>query len=54
MKDLRQRMIADMKLMGLTSGTQGTYLEAIKALAKHYNRRPDEINEPLSVNPSAH
>ena len=45
MKDLRQRMIADMKLRGLTSGTQGTYLEAVKALAKHYNRRPDEINE---------
>jgi len=34
-----------MKLSGLTSGAQGTYLEAVKALLKHYNRRPDEINE---------
>jgi len=34
-----------MKLRGLTSGAQGTYLEAVKALATHCNRRPDEINE---------
>jgi len=43
MKDLRQRMIEDMELRGLASGTQARYLESITALAKHYNRRPDEI-----------
>ncbi len=43
MKDIRQRMIEDMKLRGLTPGTQATYLEAVKVLAKHYNRRLNEI-----------
>lgn len=45
MKDIRQRMIEDMKLRGLAPGTQATYLEAIKALARHYHRRPDEITQ---------
>ena len=45
MKNLRQRMIEDMKLRGLAPGTQATYLEAIKALARHYHRRPDEITQ---------
>jgi hypothetical protein len=40
MKNLRQRMIEDMKLRGLAPGTQATYLEAIKALSRHYHRRP--------------
>jgi len=31
-------MIEDMKLRGLTPGTQATYLEAVKVLARHYNR----------------
>ncbi len=39
MKNLRQRMIEDMKLRGLTPGTQATYLEAIEALARHYHRQ---------------
>ncbi len=43
MEDIRQRMIGDMKLRGLTESTQATYLEAVKVLAKHYNRRLDEI-----------
>ena len=38
-------MIEDMKLRGLASGTQARYLEAITALAKHYNRWPDEITQ---------
>ena len=33
MKDIRERMLEDMKLRGLAPGTQATYLEAIKALA---------------------
>jgi integrase/recombinase XerD len=45
MKNIRQRMIEDMKLRGLTPGTQATYLEAVKVLARHYNRRPDEITQ---------
>ncbi len=45
MKNLRQRMSEDMKLRGLAPGTQATYLEAIKALARHYHRRPDEITQ---------
>jgi integrase/recombinase XerD len=43
MKNIRQRMIEDMKLRGLTPSTQATYLEAVKVLARHYNRRLDEI-----------
>ena len=45
MKDIRQRMIEDMKLRGLTPSTQATYLEAVKVLARHYNRRSDEITQ---------
>ncbi len=45
MKNIRQRMLEDMKLRGLAPGTQATYLEAIKVLARHYNRRPDEITQ---------
>ncbi len=45
MKDIRQRMIEDMKLRGLTPSTQATYLEAVKVLARHYNRRLDEITQ---------
>ncbi len=45
MKDLRHRMIEDMKLRGLSSGTQRRYLDAVKGLAKHYHRGPDELAE---------
>jgi site-specific recombinase XerD len=45
MKDIRQRMIEDMKLRGLTPCTQATYLEAVKVLARHYNSRLDEITK---------
>jgi site-specific recombinase XerD len=38
-------MIEDMQLRGLVPGTQQTYVEAIKSLAKHYNRSPDVISE---------
>ena len=38
-------MTEDMKLRGLTPGTQATYLEAVKVLARHYSRRPDEITQ---------
>ena len=45
MTDIRQRMIEDMKLRGLTPCTQATYLEAVKVLARHYNSRLDEITK---------
>jgi site-specific recombinase XerD len=45
MKDIRQRMIEDMKLRGLAPCTRATYLEAVKVLARHYNSRLDEITK---------
>jgi len=45
MEDIRQRMIEDMKLRGLSPCTQATYLEAVKVLARHYNSRLDEITK---------
>ena len=45
MKSLRQRMIEDMKLRALAPTTQHRYLHTITALAKHYNRRPDELTQ---------
>jgi hypothetical protein len=41
MEDIRERMIEDMKLRGLTPCTQATYLEVVKVLARHYNSRLD-------------
>jgi len=38
-------MIQDMELRGLSKGTQDAYINAIRALAKHYNRPPDRITE---------
>ena len=45
MTELRRRMIQDMRLHGLAEGTQRTYLEAVKNLARHYNRSPDQLSE---------
>jgi site-specific recombinase XerD len=45
MEDIRQRMIGDMKLRGLTPSTQATYLEAVQVLARHCNSRLDEITQ---------
>ena len=45
MTDLRRQMTEDMKLHALTEGTQATYLEAIKNLAAHYKRPPDQLSE---------
>jgi site-specific recombinase XerD len=38
-------MIQDMRLHGLAAGTQRTYVEAVKVLARHYNRPPDQLRE---------
>jgi len=38
---LRQRMIGDMELAGLTGGTQQNYIRAVMMLQDHYTIRPD-------------
>jgi site-specific recombinase XerD len=45
MKDLKDRMMEDMKLRSLAPGTQKGYLDAITALAEHYHRRPDQLSQ---------
>ena len=45
MTPLRQRMIDDMQLRGLSARTQETYVTAVRQLAKHYRRSPDRISE---------
>jgi integrase/recombinase XerD len=45
MTPLRRRMIEDMSLRGLSSSTQVSYVEAVKALAKYYRRPPDQLTE---------
>ncbi|MGZ9221702.1 MAG: site-specific integrase [Anaerolineales bacterium] len=42
---LRQKMIEDMQLHGFASRTQEAYLSAVRQLAKHYRKAPDQINE---------
>ena len=45
MTPLRLRMIEDMRTAGLASGTQALYLDAVRNLAAHYRRSPDELSE---------
>src|SRR6266478_5095619 len=45
MTPLRTRMIEDMKLAGLADKTQEVYQQAVRGLAKHYRRPPDQLSE---------
>ena len=45
MTRLRKRMIDDMIAAGLSANTQATYIQAVRGLAKHYHRSPDELGE---------
>jgi len=45
MTPLRQRMLEDMQLRGLSARTQECYVAAVRQLAEHYDRRPDQITE---------
>lgn len=45
MTPLRQRMIEDMQLRGLSARTQEAYVTAVRQLAEHYRRSPAEIAE---------
>ena len=42
---LRQRMIEDMQLRGLAERTQGAYVVAVRQLAEHYGKSPDQIGD---------
>lgn len=45
MTPLRQRMIEDMQLRGLSERTQETYVWAVRQLAEHYGKSPARITE---------
>lgn len=45
MTALRQRMIEDMQLRGLSPRTQDMYARAVTQLATHYDKSPDQITE---------
>ncbi len=45
MSPLRTRMIEDMSLAGLATGTQKIYVQAVRRLAAHYRRSPDLLSE---------
>lgn len=45
MSELRDRMIQDLKLAGLTEGTAREYLRAVRQLAAYYMVPPDQLSE---------
>ena len=45
MNALRQKMIEDMQLRGFAERTQEAYLLAVRQLANHYRKSPDQIEE---------
>lgn len=45
MTPLRQRMLEDMQLRGLAARTQESYLGAVRQLAQHYGKPPDQLTE---------
>jgi integrase/recombinase XerD len=45
MTPLRQQMIEDMQLRGLSSGTQRSYVGVVRQLAEYYDRSADQISE---------
>ncbi|MHB9097748.1 MAG: tyrosine-type recombinase/integrase [Syntrophales bacterium] len=45
MSAIRQRMIEDMQLHGYSEKTQTAYLGAVRALAGHYHRSPENISQ---------
>lgn len=42
---LRERMRQDLQLAGLSEGTQGAYLRAVRQLATHFGQPPDQLTE---------
>lgn len=45
MTQLRQKMIEDLQLRGYSPGTQTMYVRAVRQLAEHYAKGPDQISE---------
>jgi integrase/recombinase XerD len=45
MTPLGQRMLEDMQLRGLAARTQESYLAAVRQLAVHYDRSPDQLSD---------
>jgi site-specific recombinase XerD len=45
MNALRERMIEDLQLHGLSKGTQVRYVQAVRQLAEYYRKPPDQITE---------
>jgi site-specific recombinase XerD len=45
MTPLRQRFIEDLKLHSLSASTQRVYVSAVRRLAAHYHRSPDQIGQ---------
>ncbi len=48
MTPLRQRMLEDMQLRGLSARTQGSYVVAVRQLAEHFHTSPDRLSEEQS------
>ena len=45
MTPLRQRMLEDMQLRGFSPRTQEAYVHAVRQLATHFRRPPDQLRE---------
>ena len=43
---LRQRMLQDLQLAGLSERTQEAYLRSVRQLADHFHTPPDRLSEP--------
>ena len=43
---LRQRMLHDLQLAGLSERTQEAYLRSVRQLADHFHTPPDRLTEP--------
>ncbi len=45
MTPLRQRMVEDMQLQGLSARTQECYVAAVRQFAEHFHTSPDRLTE---------
>ena len=43
MNTLRQRMLEDLRVRNLSTGTQKQYIQSVAAFARHFNRSPAEL-----------
>jgi integrase/recombinase XerD len=45
MTALRERMIEDMRLRGLSPHTERAYVQAVRGLAEYYPKSPEQVSE---------